>query len=43
LNPTDHTVIQFEEDSSGSPAAIKAWFYPGDVRGQEFIYFQKRA
>jgi hypothetical protein len=34
LEPTDHTVIQFKEGPSGSPAAIKAWFYPGDLCGQ---------
>ncbi len=43
LQPTDKTVINFEERSSGSPEAIKAWFYPGDLFGQEFVYPHKRA
>jgi len=39
LEPTDHSVIQFEEGPAGSPAAIKTWFYPGEVWGQEFIFW----
>jgi hypothetical protein len=42
LDPTDHTVIQFKEGPSGSPAEIRAWFYPGDPCGQEFVYAQKQ-
>jgi hypothetical protein len=37
LRPTDDTVIQFREVSAGSPQAIRAWFYPGDTSGQEFV------
>ena len=36
--PTDKTVITFEERAEGSPEAIKEWFYPGDIDGQEFVY-----
>ena len=38
IDPTSHTVITFQERSAGSPQAIKAWFYPGDLYGEEFIY-----
>jgi hypothetical protein len=37
-NPTDKTVITFEERPSGSPEALHAWFYPGDTEGVEFVY-----
>jgi hypothetical protein len=43
LKPTDKTVITFEERSANSPEAIKAWFYPGDNYGQEFVYPKPRA
>jgi hypothetical protein len=43
LQPSDKPVIRFEERASGSPEAIKAWFYPGDVYGQQFVYPHKRA
>ncbi len=39
----DETVIGFEERSSGSPMAIHEWFYPGDLRGLEFVYPKERA
>jgi hypothetical protein len=32
------TVITFEERAAGSPEAVKAWFYPGDNYGHEFVY-----
>lgn len=43
LQPSDKPVIRFEERPSGSPEAIKAWFYPGDVYGQQFVYPHRRA
>ena len=43
LKPTDKPVIRFEERPSGSPEAIKAWFYPGDLYGQQFVYPHDRA
>lgn len=43
LQPTGKTVITFEERAAGSPEAIKAWFYPGDDYGQEFVYPKVRA
>jgi hypothetical protein len=43
LRATDRTVITFEERPAGEPQAIKAWFYPGDLSGQEFVYPKQRA
>ncbi len=43
LKPTDKTVITFDERASNSPEAVKAWFYPGDNYGQEFVYPKPRA
>jgi LPXTG-motif cell wall-anchored protein len=36
------TVITFTERAAGEPQAIKAWFYPGDNFGQEFVYSKGR-
>jgi hypothetical protein len=38
LEPADKPIITFEERESGSPEAVKAWFYPGDNYGHEFVY-----
>ena len=43
LKPSDKTVIQFEERPSGEPPAIKAWYYPGDNSGVQFVYPHDRA
>jgi hypothetical protein len=43
LEPTGKTVITFEERPKGEPEAIKAWFYPGDNTGNEFVYHKQRA
>jgi hypothetical protein len=43
LQPTSKTVITFSERPSGAPPAVKAWFYPGDNYGQEFVYPKHRA
>ena len=43
LSPTDKTIITFEERPAGTPVAIKAWFYPGDTFGEEFVYPKYRA
>ena len=31
-------ILQLEERPSGQPEALKAWFYPGDNAGVEFVY-----
>lgn len=43
LKPSDKPVIMFDERPSGSPPAIRAWFYPGDDYGQQFVYPHDRA
>lgn len=43
LRATDKTVMTFAERAAGDPQAIRAWFYPGDNSGQEFVYPRKRA
>jgi hypothetical protein len=43
LKATDKTVITFAERAAGNPQAIKAWFYPGDTSGQEFVYSKTKA
>ena len=43
LAPTGRTVVKFAERSGDNPEALKAWFYPGDNFGQEFVYPKQRA
>jgi hypothetical protein len=43
LTPADNPIITFEERAQGSPPAIRAWFYPGDNHGLEFVYPKTRA
>ncbi len=43
MKPTSKPVITFEERASGSPPAVQAWFYPGRLIGEEFVYPKKRA
>jgi hypothetical protein len=38
LSATSRTVMYFTERASGSPQAVKSWFYPGDNFGQRFVY-----
>jgi len=37
-DPTDKTVMTFEEMHAGAPEALKEWFWPGLVVGHEFLY-----
>ncbi|MEP7352543.1 MAG: hypothetical protein ABI824_04865 [Acidobacteriota bacterium] len=34
----DKTVLTYWETPSGQPPALRAWFFPGDFVGQEFVY-----
>jgi hypothetical protein len=43
LQETNKTVITFRERPAGQPQAIRAWFYPGNRWGQEFVYPKARA
>ena len=36
--PTDNTVVTFDERQSGSPEAVHSWFYPGETDGLQFVY-----
>ena len=38
LNPSPDPEIRFLETASGAPAAVRAWWYPGNSIGYEFIY-----
>lgn len=37
MRPTGKTEVSFDERPSGQPQALRAWFYPGDLTGQEFV------
>ncbi len=43
LKPAGRTIITFEERAEGAPEAVKAWFYPGDNYGHEFVYPRVKA
>jgi len=43
LQTTNKTVMTFRERAAGHPQAIRAWFYPGNRIGQEFVYPKARA
>jgi hypothetical protein len=38
VTPTDESEVIFNETPAGSPETIKAWFYPGEITGDELIY-----
>lgn len=38
LEPTGKSDFTFWEVPAGQPPAMRAWFYPGDNFGQEFVY-----
>jgi LPXTG-motif cell wall-anchored protein len=38
MEPSGRTVLTFWEMPPGQPKALRAWFYPGDSYGQEFVY-----
>jgi hypothetical protein len=38
LRPAGKPIITFDEAPASSPEAVKAWFYPGDNYGHEFVY-----
>ncbi len=43
LQPTGDTVMKFSERPGDAPEALRAWFYPGNNFGQEFVYPKARA
>jgi hypothetical protein len=43
LRPTGKTVVTFWERPAGEPNALRAWFFPGENYGQEFVYPKAKA
>jgi len=43
LKPTGKTVVTFWERPAGEPNALRAWFYPGENYGEEFVYPKAKA
>jgi hypothetical protein len=43
LEPSDKPVVMFAERAAGTPQAVKAWFYPGETIGNEFVYPKSQA
>jgi len=43
LKPAGKPIITFEERATGSPEAVKAWFYPGENYGHDFVYPKVKA
>jgi len=44
LNPTSDSVFKFSEEKvKGAPQTLRAWFWPGDTFGQEFVYPKAKA
>jgi len=41
--PTGKPVLTFGERAADSPEAVKAWFYPGDTYGHQFVYPKAKA
>jgi hypothetical protein len=38
LRSANHTKLTFQQLNPNSPKAIKDWFYPGSLTGQQFVY-----
>jgi hypothetical protein len=36
--PSGRTVLTFWETPAGTPQVLRAWFWPGDYWGEEFVY-----
>jgi hypothetical protein len=43
LKATGKTVMTFNETPGNAPEALRAWFYPGEYWGKEFVYPKVRA
>ena len=43
MEPSDKPIVLFSERASGSPQAVKVWYYPGDTIGNEFVYPKSQA
>lgn len=43
LQPRGNPIITFDEAPAGSPEAVRAWFYPGENFGHQFVYPKPKA
>ncbi len=43
IDAPDKNVVMFAERPAGTPQAVKAWWYPGDTIGEEFVYPRTQA
>src|SRR5271168_2082973 len=43
LKPAGKPIITFDETPAGSPEAVRAWFYPGENYGHQFVYPKPKA
>jgi len=43
MTPTDKPVVMFSERPAGEVQPIRAWFYPNESYGQEFVYPKDQA
>ena len=43
LEPSDKPIVLFSERTTGSPQAVKVWYYPGETIGNEFVYPKSQA
>jgi hypothetical protein len=43
LTPSDQTVVTFMETPAGAIDTVRAWFFPGEKIGEEFLYSAKEA
>jgi LPXTG-motif cell wall-anchored protein len=43
LKATSETVMRFGEQPRNKPQTLRAWFYPGDTWGHEFVYPKAKA
>lgn len=43
MTPTNEPVVMFNETASGDAQPIRAWFYPNETYGMEFVYPKDQA
>src|ERR1043165_9881978 len=43
IEPSDNPLVLFSERASGSPQAVRVWYYPGERTGNEFVYPKSQA
>jgi hypothetical protein len=43
VNPNDKVTLMFYETPQGTPPAVRQWFWPGQLEGQEFLYSPQQA